>query len=307
MAPENRPTAQGLQKAFAEELNFRSRLMPAEIAERILRFGGFVGSVIECHENLGRAMNRARHIIKDVEEKGGSVASGTVILADAMDGSKGRFDRSWHAPQGGVWGCLVHADNLLPQSRAFIPMAVGLSCCQAIQDMGGTNATLRWVNDVLLGGKKVAGFLVESTTGPIYKELYNLVGFGINVNNTIFPPELSDIAVSLTQVLGSKIDISAFTTLFLAKLAWNFGIIHYEETRELDGEELSGGNGLHLLLDNWLQLSDTVGQRVRYGFDVFTNPQYEALVLGVKPDGGLHMRLDDGSTIIEHSGEIRYL
>lgn len=307
MEPGNRPTVQGLQQALREELDSRSSLMPAEIAERILRFGSFVGSVIECHQNLDRAMNRARLIIKDVEEKAGSVASGTVILADTMRGSKGRFDRVWHAPEGGVWGCLLHADTLLPQSRAFIPMAVGLSCCQAIHAMGGKDATLRWVNDVLIGGKKVAGFLVESTTGPVYSELYNLVGFGININNTTFPPELSDIAISLSQVLGTEVDIPAFTTIFLAKLAWNFGIIHYEETRELDGEQFSGANGTHLLLDNWLQLSDTVGRRVRYGFDVFTNPQYEALVLGLEPDGGLHLRLDDGSTIIEHSGEIRYL
>lgn len=307
MVSGNRPTVQELQQELRRELDYRSGLMPLEVAEKILRFGSFVGSVIECHRNLDRAMNHARSIIDDVEGKGGSVASGTVILADTMRGSKGRFDRVWHAPEGGVWGCLLHADTLLPQSRGFIPMAVGLSCCQAIHAIGGTDATLRWVNDVLIGGKKIAGFLVESTVGPVYGELYNLVGFGININNRTFPPELSDIAVSLCEVLGGDVDIRVFTTLFLAKLAWNFGIIHYEEARGLDGEKFSGANGIHLLLDNWLRLSDTVGRRVRYGFDVCTNPQYDAHVLGLEPDGGLRMRLDDGSTIVEHSGEIRYL
>ncbi|WP_163340180.1 biotin--[acetyl-CoA-carboxylase] ligase [Desulfopila sp. IMCC35008] len=307
MASGNRPTVQELQQALRDELGFRSRQMPVVMAEQILRFGSFVGSVIECHDNLDRAMNRARTIINGVEVKGGSVASGTVILADTMRGSKGRFDRVWHAPEGGVWGCLLHADTLLPQSRGFIPMAVGLSCCQAIHVVGGTSATLRWVNDVLIDGKKVAGFLVESTVGPVYGELYNLVGFGININNSTFPPELSDIAVSLCEVLGGDVDIQAFTTLFLAKLAWNFGIIHYEEARGLGGDGFSGAQGTHLLLDNWLHFSDTVGKRVRYGFDVFTNPQYDARVLGLEPDGGLRMSLDDGSTIVEHSGEIRYL
>lgn len=307
MPIKNQPTVHGLQEALQRELALRAGQVGEETAKRILRYGGFVGSVIECHESLDRAMNRARDVIDETEKRGGSVASGTVILADSMNGTKGRFDRVWHAPVGGVWGCLLHADTLLPQSRTFIPMAVGLACCETLHGAGGKEASLRWVNDVLFGEKKVAGFLVESCTGPVYGELYNLVGFGINVNNSEFPEELSGIAVSLKKILGADSDVTSFTTAFLAKLAWNIGLIHYEEAHQLEAGTYSGTQNRHLLLENWLKLSDTIGRRVRYGFDVLTRPQYEALVVGVDPDGGLRMRLDDGSTIVEHSGEIRYL
>ena len=304
---DNHPDRAGVLAALADEKASRRLTSPMVDAGEVIRYGSFVGSVIECHPRLARAMDRARQLIAEVERAGGSIASGTVILADTMSRSKGRFDRVWHAPAGGVWGCLIHVNTLLDQSRSFVPLAAGLSCCQAVHDAGGSGARLRWVNDVLCGGRKVAGFLVESCTGPVYREVYNLVGFGINVNNVSFPGELAGTATSLSQILGKELDITAFTTAFLAKLAWNFGLIYHEEHLQLHERPFSGPDGRHLLLHDWLMLSDTVGRRVRYGFDVMNAPQYEATVTGLTPEGGLQMRLEDGTPIVEYSGEIRYL
>lgn len=276
-------------------------------AAAIVRYGSIVGSVIECHTSLPRAMEYARRNIAASAGSGRAFPSGTVILADTMSQCRGRFTRSWHAPPGGVWGCMVYANTLLPRSRNFIPLAAGIACCEAVREYGGTAGTIRWVNDVLCGGKKLAGFLVEGYVEPVHGEEFALIGFGINVNNTSFPDELADTAVSLKQVLGREVDLAAFTTVFLARLAWNFGILCYEEGRELSGESLSGRNGRHLLLEQWLNLSDTVGRRVVYGFDVMTAPQYQAEVLGLDATGGLILALDDGFVKTELSGEVRYL
>lgn len=273
----------------------------------IIRYGEFVGSVIDSHVSLPRAMDHARSLLVASARAGRSVAGGTVILADTMERCKGRFSRSWHAPRGGVWGCMIHANTLLPESRSFISLAAGVACCEAVREIGGVRSLLRWVNDVLVDGRKLAGFLVESYTEPVYGEEFALVGFGINVNNTAFPGELSETAVSLSQVLGRAIDLTEFTTIFLARLAWNFGIIYHEETRGLREEGFSGGHGRHLLLDRWMDLSDTVGRRVVYGFDVMTAPQYQAEVIGLDASGGIILRLADGSVKIENSGELRYL
>lgn len=305
--PNNNPTPELLQQAMQREIGLRGETLPAPEALEVMRYGGFVGSVIECHEQLERAMERSRSLISEVEELGGSVASGTVILADSMNRTKGRFSRVWHAPEGGVWGCLVHVNTLLDHSRAFVPLAVGIACCEAVQESGGDGATLRWVNDVLFGEKKVAGFLVEGFTGPGYGEVYNLIGFGINVNNTSFPEELNGLATALCQEVKVEVDLTSFTTRFLAKLAWNMGLIYYEEARELREEGFSGRDGAHLLLQRWRELADSVGKRVVYGFDVMTNPQYRGEVLALEPDGGLRIQLEDGHDIVEHSGEIRYL
>ncbi len=304
--PDNRPTRDLLAGKLSQELALRQTAHPQLDCEVVLRYGGFVGSVIECHRQLPRAMDQARAHIAGVEAAAGSVANGMVILADTMSRSKGRFTRSWHAPAGGVWGCLVHANTLLDQSKRFVPLAVGVACCETVREIGGTAATLRWVNDVLFGEKKVAGFLVEGYSGPRYGDEYHLVGFGINVNNRTFPHELHGLATSLADQLGYEIDLTAFTTLFLAKLSWNFGLLYYEEARLLDEGRYSGPGGRHQLLANWCSLSDTLGQRVVFGFDVMTSPQYEATVIAIEEDGGLKMRFDDGSVKVEHSGEIRY-
>ncbi len=276
-------------------------------SEAIVRYGAFVGSNIESHDFLDRAMIYARTRIESSSASGKSVDSGTVILADTMSHSKGRFSREWHAPAGGVWGCMIHANTLLPQSRCFVPLAVGVACCEAVREMGGDMAVLRWVNDVLVEGKKLAGFLVETYTESFYGEEFNLVGFGVNINNSHFPGELSHTAVSLGEVLGTAVNLTQFTSFFLARLAWNFGLLYYEESCALRDEGFSGQGGNHLLLDQWRRLSDTVGKRVVYGFDVVHSPQYKATVLRMDENGGLVLRLEDGFEKTEYSGEVRYL
>lgn len=276
-------------------------------AEEIGRLGAFVGSVIESHNNLPRAMEYGRNLIKATVESGQSFPSGMVIVADSLTQSKGRFSRAWHAPIGGAWGCMVHANTLQPQSRSLIPFAVGVSCCEVLRDYGVSGSSVRWVNDVLVGGMKLAGFLVEAYTEPVYGEEFTLVGFGININNSVFPPELSGLAVALCDILQKNIDLSQFTAHFLAKLAFNFGILYHEDNCELRGESLTGKDGGHLLLEKWLKLSDTVGQNVLYGFDVMNAPQYRAKVVGLDDSGGLRLQLEDGFEKVEYSGEVRYL
>lgn len=279
-----------------------SRIEPLDV----FRYGACIGASIEAHSTLPRAMDYARKLINDMAKSNRSVASGTVILADRMSHSKGRFTRSWHAPDGGVWGCLIHGNNLLPESRHFIPMATGVACCETVRQYVGDVATLRWVNDVLVSGQKLAGFLVESYTEPIHSEEFTLVGFGININNCSFPKELNGLALSLKQFLKHSIDLSDFTARFLAKLAWNFGVLYYEEAKHLAGDGYSGQDGEHLILSKWKELSDTIGQEVVYGFDVMTTPQYSGHVTRVDESGGLVIRLSDGYEKTEYSGEVRY-
>jgi len=305
---DNRPTPAAvfdcLQRIQEKETVSAAGLFDAEA---VRRHGAFAGSVIESHDSLPRAMDHARSLIKQTVQANNSVASGTVILADTMSRSKGRFARQWHAPHGGVWGCMIHANTLLPQSRRFIPLATGLACCETVQELGVEQARLRWVNDVLVEKRKLAGFLVEGFTEQIHGEEFTLVGFGINVNNCSFPADLADSSVCLKKILGEEVNLTDFTALFLARLAWNFGLLYYEEARELQGEPFSGRDGRHLLLKRWLACSDSVGKRVVYGFDVMTAPQYRGKVLGIDDDGGLVLRLDDGHMKTEYSGEIRYL
>jgi len=275
-------------------------------AETIARYGAFVGSEIRVYPSLARAMDQARIHIANCEQNGKPVASGSLILASKLDSCKGRFQRSWHAPLGGLWGCLLLADTFLPTFRNFLPLIPGIACCEALRQEGVTDATIRWVNDVLVNRRKQAGFLVEGFVSPVHHEQYHLLGFGLNVNNINFPEELQKSATSLSKVLGEEVDLCSFALSFFAKMRWYIGLLFYEEMQWLE----RGGRGEyedeHPILTRWKELSDTVGKRVSFGYDVVQNPQYEAVVTGLTRDGGLVLAHDDGGVSIEHSGEIRY-
>jgi len=272
----------------------------------IFRYGACVGSVIRVYPSLERAMDTARQHIESCEKNAQSVADGSLILASSLSLPKGRFSRSWHAPPGGLWGCLLLADTFLPQFRNYLPLIPGIACCEALHQEGATGATIRWVNDVLLEGRKQAGFLIEGFRSPVYGEQYHLLGFGLNINNESFPAELQETAVSLSQILNRPIDISSFALSFLAKIRYYTGLLLFEEKQWL----ARGGGGEycdeHPLIARWKELSDTVGQRVQFGYDVMKSPQYKALVTAIAPSGALVLQHDDGTSSVEHSGEIRY-
>ncbi len=276
-------------------------------AEIILRKGGFVGSTIEHQRCMNRSMDRARAHIDRLEQAGNSVASGTVFLADQLNHSKGRFVRQWHAPEGGLWGSMIYVSTLLPQTRLLLPIAVGISCCEAVRQHGLDHAEIRWINDVLVDGRKVAGILLEGFYGAVSNEEYNLIGFGINVNNSEFPEEIENVAASIKDCLERPIDLQTFTCSFLAKLSWNLGLLCHAEDCFLHDGEWPQSQQDHPLIERWCQLSSTIGRRVLFGFDVMTSPQYQGIVSGISKGGGLQLKLEDGSETVEYSGEIRYL
>ena len=69
----------------------------------------------------------------------------------------------------------------------------------------------------------------------------------------------------------------------------------------------AAGMAVHPLIKRYRELCGSVGKKVRFGFDVMSAPQFTARVSGIGGDGGLQLRLEDGSALTEHSGEIRYL
>ena len=288
------------------ELPARNQGPLGSFAKDILRYGSFVGSAMECHPILDRAMMKARQHIDEQDEQGNSVKSGKIIIAESLTGSKGRFNRNWYAPRGGLWGCLIHANTLVPQSALLLSLAVGIAACEALHKEELREANVRWVNDVLVHGAKIAGFLIESHTGPVSREQFHLIGFGINVNNIEFPHELRDIATSAFAQLGREVDLHNFAINFIAKLIWNIGLLYFVEARQLD-EFMKNEDFIHPIVARWKDISDSLGKEVVFGNDVVTKPQYSARVTGIARDGGLEMVLKDGLNITEYSGEIRYL
>ncbi len=287
------------------ELSRRYASLPEDLVRKIFRYGAPAGRRIEQHVKLDRCMDRLRELIVEAERNGEALASGTVVVAAELGCGSGRFARRWYAPQGGLWLAMAWADTLLPDFARLLPLAAGTACCETVRSYG-IDAAIKWVNDIHVRDRKVCGILCQTVSAPASGDRYHLVGIGINCNNKTFPAELRDTAVSMRDLLGRPLDLEQFALDLLAALAWNFGLVHFQEECELAG----GGypdKPESPVVTAWRQLSDTMGRLVIYGYDVQRHPLYRAAVLDIDHAGGLVMALEDGRRITEYSGEIMYL
>ena len=111
---------------------------------------------------------------------------GTAVLASSQSSGRGRFSRRWESPAGGVYISAVLRPPNLTASQAALPLAIGLGVADGLASLGAS-PSLKWPNDVLLDGSKVAGVLVEargsgrSDTGESNPDAWVIAGIGVNV------------------------------------------------------------------------------------------------------------------------------
>jgi len=151
----------------------------------------FPGRTIVWFESAGSTMTEAARLA------GEGCPSGTLVLAEEQTAGLGRLGRSWHSEkEAGLYASVVLRLPLAPDGLPVVALALGLAVQEAIQHCTGVICDLRWPNDVLVGGRKCAGILVQLQDGAL------IAGIGINVNHAAFPAELAGIATSLRMVSG---------------------------------------------------------------------------------------------------------
>lgn len=130
--------------------------------------------------------------------------AGAVVLAQAQTAGRGRDGRTWHSPEGGVWLAVLLRPPAGRAELGAVSIRAGLVVADVVDELvgrggGGPPRTqLKWPNDVLLDGRKLAGVLCEGRwQGDALQWL--AVGVGVNVANPI-PPELGGSAIALAQV-----------------------------------------------------------------------------------------------------------
>ncbi len=118
--------------------------------------------------------------------------AGTAVVAGEQTAGQGRYGRSWHSEKdAGLYVSIVLRPVLPADALPALTLALGLATAEAIARVAGQGCDLRWPNDVMLGGAKVAGILVQ------LQDSYFVAGIGINVNHSAFPPEIAAEATSL--------------------------------------------------------------------------------------------------------------
>lgn len=124
-------------------------------------------------------------------------ASGTAVVAEEQTAGQGRHGHCWHSEAGaGLYVSVVLRLPLPPDSLPVLTLALGLGAAEAITRITDLATDLRWPNDVMLGEKKTAGILVQLVDSVA------IAGIGVNVNHTVFPPELAGEATSLRMASG---------------------------------------------------------------------------------------------------------
>jgi BirA family biotin operon repressor/biotin-[acetyl-CoA-carboxylase] ligase len=137
-------------------------------------------------------------------------ASGDAVVAAEQTAGRGRYARPWHSERGaGLYVSIVFRLTLAEDSIPTLSLALGLAAAEAITGLTELACDLRWPNDVLIGGKKCAGILVE-TEGSAF-----IAGIGINVNQSEFPSELAGVATSLRLASGRTYSLDDLLTRLL--------------------------------------------------------------------------------------------
>jgi BirA family biotin operon repressor/biotin-[acetyl-CoA-carboxylase] ligase len=129
---------------------------------------------------------------------------GTLVIAEFQTAGRGRLGRSWNAnPDENLTFSLVLRPGPASEALNLLPLLAGIAVAEAILEVTGQEPECKWPNDLLIGGKKVCGILLE---GALRDDGLDFVaaGIGINVNQMNFPPDISASATSLRLACGRQ-------------------------------------------------------------------------------------------------------
>lgn len=148
---------------------------------------------------------------------------GTVVMAESQTGGRGRLGRSFHSPPGtGIYMSVILRPQCSPQAILHLTCAAAVAMCGAVEAAAGFRPGIKWTNDLVAGGRKLAGILTELGLDPVTGQVsYAVVGIGINCSQMAedFPPELRDSACSLSMIAGRPVDRAALAAAMVAALA----------------------------------------------------------------------------------------
>ena len=205
---------------------------------------------------------------------------GTVVIAETQTKGRGRLDREWISPTGGLWFSLILRPNLSPTEAVSLTFVAGLAVTEVLREMFDLRAETKWPNDVLVNGRKICGVLAEmNTTGETVN--FVVVGVGVNVNfdvENVFPEQLKKVATSLEKELGRKVKLEKLFRALLERL---------ENLYELFIKE-----GFNLILEEWKNYAGFLACKVEVSSPT---GKMSGLALDVDDEGSLVLRVEDGT------------
>ena len=220
--------------------------------------------------------------LKALAEKGSP--EGTVLIAGEQTAGKGRRDRSFSSPKGtGLYMSILLRPDFSAEKALFITTCAAVAVAEAVDEITGGEAEIKWVNDVYLNDKKVCGILTEASVDFEGGGLnYAICGIGVNFREEALPEELRDIAGGIGG------DPKTEKPRLAAEILRRF-FRYYEQLETL------------AFLPEYRRRSLLTGKTVSFTRD---GKQYKALVLGIDELARLMVRLENGEELALSSGEV---
>jgi BirA family biotin operon repressor/biotin-[acetyl-CoA-carboxylase] ligase len=172
-----------------------------------------VGQVLHAFEELGSTNDHAKALAEE------GAGHGEVVVAEAQTRGRGRRGRSWASPaRRNAYLSVILRPELPPARAAELTLLASVAVCDALR-ASGVAAGIKWPNDLLVGGRKIAGILTELSAEP-ERVHWVVVGIGVNVNagREDFPPELQGEATSIAIERGHAAPRALFVAACLTGL-----------------------------------------------------------------------------------------
>ena len=210
-----------------------SRLAPGQVIGRDVRVFQETSSTNDVVEKLARD----------------GVREGVVVLAEAQSRGRGRLGRKWVSPAGmGLWFSVLLRPNLPLGAVTQLTIMAATAVARALRAGTGLTPQIKWPNDILLRGRKVAGILTE-LSAETDRVAHVVLGIGVDVNVMEFPEELAAVATSLAREAGHAFNRAEIAAAIFAEL-------------DRDYARVSRGD-FPALAEEWEQQCITLGQQVR--------------------------------------------
>lgn len=242
----------------------------------------FIGREIHYFEKV----SSTNTVAKQQAQKGAK--EGTTIIAETQTKGKGRLNRPWASPEGGVWLSIIMRPEMKAEEALKITLVTAVAVANALRKMFGLKVEIKWPNDVLVNGKKVCGILAEaSSKGKTVDSV--VVGIGINAGFSldVLPKELQATATTLREVLKSDVDVEKLVCVLLKEFEDRYKMLKTKNFKTL--------------LNEWRGMAGFLGKKVEiYGF----GKKFEGTAVNIDEDGALIVKLADGSTRKVLSGDV---
>jgi len=244
-----------------------------------------IGRPIHFHEEVASTNEIAFTMAKE------SAPEGTAVVANRQSAGKGRLGRQWESPpDGGIYTSIILRPAISPREAPKLSLLAAVAVAEAVGGFLSHPPTVKWPNDLLIQGKKVAGVLAEMNA-EMDRINFIVIGVGVNVNvksgGEVFSPEVQAIATSLSAVEG--VEISR-----VALLQALFGKVEEWYNRFLR-------DGFMPVREAWNRYSGMAGRRVTVRQ---IGAAFDGTVLGIDEDGALLVKEERGIVTRVTDGDV---